>query len=82
MNGHRHHPPLTPRRGFTRIELVMVAFILEIIAVIAAPKLFYTANRTVEAIARGQDRVILVMATGTEKTYTAFQIIWRLWNAG
>lgn len=39
-------------------------------------------NRTVEAIATGQDRVLLVMATGTGKTYTAFQIIWRLWNAG
>ena len=35
-------------------------------------------NRTVEAIARGQNRVLLVMATGTGKTYTAFQIIWRL----
>ncbi|MBM1222702.1 DEAD/DEAH box helicase family protein [Ponticoccus sp. SC2-23] len=39
-------------------------------------------NRTIEAIARGQDRVLLVMATGTGKTYTTFQIIWRLWKAG
>ena len=39
-------------------------------------------NRTVEAIADGQNRVLLVMATGTGKTYTAFQIIWRLWKAG
>lgn len=39
-------------------------------------------NRTVDAIARGEDRVLLVMATGTGKTYTAFQIIWRLWKAG
>lgn len=39
-------------------------------------------NRTIEAIANGQDRVLLVMATGTGKTYTAFQIIWRLWKAG
>ena len=39
-------------------------------------------NRTVEAVARGQDRILLVMATGTGKTYTAFQIIWRLWKAG
>jgi len=38
-------------------------------------------NRTVEAVARGQDRILLVMATGTGKTYTAFQIIWRLWKA-
>jgi type I restriction enzyme R subunit len=39
-------------------------------------------NKAVEAIAKGQDRVLLVMATGTGKTYTAFQIIWRLWKAG
>ncbi len=39
-------------------------------------------NRTVEAIARGQERVSLVMATGTGKTLTAFQIIHRLWKAG
>jgi len=38
-------------------------------------------NRTIEAIARGQDRILLVMATGTGKTYTAFQIIWRLWKS-
>ncbi len=38
-------------------------------------------NRTVEAIARGQNRLLLVMATGTGKTYTAFQIIWRLWKS-
>lgn len=39
-------------------------------------------NRTIEAIAKGQDRILLVMATGTGKTLTAFQIIWRLWKAG
>jgi type I restriction enzyme, R subunit len=39
-------------------------------------------NRTVDAISRGENRVLLVMATGTGKTYTAFQIIWRLWKAG
>ncbi len=39
-------------------------------------------NSAIEAIAKGQDRVLLVMATGTGKTYTAFQIIWRLWKAG
>ncbi len=38
-------------------------------------------NRTVEAIAKGQNRALLVMATGTGKTYTAFQIAWRLWKA-
>ncbi|MDO8141728.1 MAG: DEAD/DEAH box helicase family protein [Candidatus Brocadiales bacterium] len=39
-------------------------------------------NRTVEAIALGQNRILLVMATGTSKTYTAFQIIYRLWKNG
>lgn len=39
-------------------------------------------NRTVEAIAKGQNRILLVMATGTGKTYTAFQIVHRLWKAG
>lgn len=38
-------------------------------------------NRTVEAIICGQQRLLLVMATGTGKTYTAFQIIWRLWKS-
>ena len=38
-------------------------------------------NRTIEAITKGQDRILLVLATGTGKTYTAFQIIWRLWWA-
>lgn len=38
-------------------------------------------NKAIEAIAKGQNRVLLVMATGTGKTYTAFQIIWRLWKA-
>lgn len=39
-------------------------------------------NRTVDAVARGQKRVLLVMATGTGKTYTAFQIVYRLMKAG
>lgn len=39
-------------------------------------------NAAIEAVARGQQRILLVMATGTGKTYTAFQIIWRLWKAG
>ncbi len=38
-------------------------------------------NRTVEAIAKGQSRILLVMATGTGKTYVAFQIIWKLWKS-
>ena len=39
-------------------------------------------NRAVEAIAKGQNRILLVMATGTGKTYTAFQVIHRLWKSG
>src|SRR5829696_3377749 len=39
-------------------------------------------NRSIEAIAKGQKRLLLVMATGTGKTFTSFQIIWRLWKSG
>ncbi len=39
-------------------------------------------NRTIEAVARGQQRCLLVMATGAGKTYTVFNIIWRLWKTG
>lgn len=39
-------------------------------------------NKVMEAIAHGKKRALLVMATGTGKTYTTFQIIWRLWKAG
>lgn len=48
-----------------------------------APR-YYQANainRVIEAIAHDQKRILLVMATGTGKTYTAFQIIWRLWKS-
>ncbi|MCG3652701.1 DEAD/DEAH box helicase family protein [Aliarcobacter butzleri] len=38
-------------------------------------------NKMIEAIAKGQNRILLVMATGTGKTFTAFQIIWRLWKS-
>jgi type I restriction enzyme, R subunit len=49
-----------------------------------APRYYQVSavNAAVEAIAKGRDRILLVMATGTGKTYTAFQIIWRLWKAG
>ena len=49
-----------------------------------APRYYQTnaINAAVEVIAKGQNRILLVMATGTGKTYTAFQIIWRLWKAG
>ena len=39
-------------------------------------------NRTLEAVAKGKDRILLVMATGTGKTYTAFQIVYRLLQSG
>lgn len=39
-------------------------------------------NRVIDAVAQGRERLLLVMATGTGKTYTAFQIIWRLWKSG
>jgi type I restriction enzyme R subunit len=39
-------------------------------------------NRVIEAIAKGDTRLLLTMATGTGKTFVAFQIIWRLWKAG
>ena len=38
-------------------------------------------NKAIEAISRGKNRILLIMATGTGKTYTAFQIMWKLWNA-
>lgn len=48
-----------------------------------APRYYQTEaiNRSIEAIAKDQKRLLLVMATGTGKTYTTFQIIWRLWKA-
>ncbi len=42
----------------------------------------HAINRTVNAIAHGQNRLLLVMATGTGKTYTAFQIVYRLLRSG
>ena len=49
-----------------------------------APRYYQVSavNAAIEAIAKGRDKILLVMATGTGKTYTAFQIIWRLWKAG
>jgi type I restriction enzyme R subunit len=49
-----------------------------------APRYYQTVaiNRAVAAAGEGRRRLLLVMATGTGKTYTAFQIIWRLWSAG
>lgn len=49
-----------------------------------SPRYYQTlaVNNAVEKVAAGEDRLLLVMATGTGKTYTAFQIIWRLWKSG
>ncbi|RTL76116.1 MAG: DEAD/DEAH box helicase [Bradyrhizobiaceae bacterium] len=49
-----------------------------------APRYYQTnaINAVLEAVATGRNRALLVMATGTGKTYTAFQIIWRLWKSG
>jgi type I restriction enzyme R subunit len=48
-----------------------------------SPRYYQTEaiNRTIEAVAKGENRLLLVMATGTGKTYTTFQIIYRLWKA-
>jgi len=43
---------------------------------------FNAISRTIEAIAKGQNRILLVVATGTGKSFTAFQIVWRLWRSG
>lgn len=39
-------------------------------------------NRAVDAVAKGENRILITMATGTGKTFTAFQIVWRLWKSG
>ena len=65
-----------PRRSFFRTTTMMAA---ERSRVTIRP--VNAVNAAIEAIAKGQDRVLLVMATGTGKTYTAFQIIWRLWKS-
>ena len=39
-------------------------------------------NKTIDAVAEGKNRILITMATGTGKTYTAFQIVWRLWKSG
>lgn len=58
---------------------------LIIMCLIIRPPRYYqrvAINRTVDAVAKGQDRLLLVCATGTGKTFMAFQIIYRLWKAG
>jgi type I restriction enzyme R subunit len=62
-------------------ELVLEPYHLDVLG--KEPRYYQTEaiNRTIEAVAKGQKRLLLVMATGTGKTYTTFQIIWRLWKA-
>jgi type I restriction enzyme R subunit len=62
-------------------ELVLEPYFVDVLG--KEPRYYQTEaiNRTVEAVAKGQKRLLLVMATGTGKTYTTFQIIWRLWKA-
>jgi type I restriction enzyme R subunit len=70
-------------KGFTaeQAKIITQDYFLDISG--RSPRYYQTVaiNRTLEAIAKGQDRILLVMATGTGKTYVAFQIIWRLWKS-
>lgn len=70
--------------GIEDDEIALVEQPYHIDATGKEPRYYQTdaINRTIEAVAKGQKRVLLVMATGTGKTYTTFQIIWRLWKAG
>ncbi len=70
-------------RGYTEAQLPFVTQDYHDDGSGKAPRYYQlqTINKTIEAVSKGQNRILLVMATGTGKTYTAFQIIWRLWKA-
>lgn len=70
-------------RGFATNKLPMITQDYHDDGTGKAPRYYQlqAINKTIEAVSRGQNRLLLVMATGTGKTYTAFQIIWRLWKA-
>ncbi|MEY4738542.1 MAG: hypothetical protein RL302_2861, partial [Pseudomonadota bacterium] len=70
-------------RGWSTEAQSVAAFDYALATTAKTPRYYQlnAINRTVEAIAAGQNRVLLVMATGTGKTYTAFQIIHRLWKS-
>ena len=70
-------------RGFTAAQLPIITQDYHDDGSGKSPRYYQlqAINKSLEAISTGQDRVLLVMATGTGKTYTAFQIIWRLWKA-
>lgn len=70
-------------KGYTEAQLPIITQDYHDDGTDKAPRYYQiqAINKTIEAVMRGQNRVLLVMATGTGKTYTAFQIIWRLWKA-
>lgn len=70
-------------KGYTEAQLPVITQDYHDDGTDKAPRYYQlqAINKTIEAIMRGQNRVLLVMATGTGKTYTAFQIIWRLWKS-
>ena len=70
-------------RGFTEAQLPLITQDYHDDGSGKAPRYYQlqAINKTIEAVSRGKNRMLLVMATGTGKTYTAFQIIWRLWKS-
>lgn len=69
-------------KGYTEAQLPIITQDYHDDGTDKAPRYYQlqAINKTIEAVMRGQNRVLLVMATGTGKTYTAFQTIWRLWK--
>ena len=70
-------------RGFKEAELPLITQEYHDDGSGKAPRYYQlqAINKTIEAVSQGKNRMLLVMATGTGKTYTAFQIIWRLWKS-
>lgn len=70
-------------KGYTQAQLPVVTQDYHDDGTGKAPRYYQlqAINKTIAAVSSGQNRVLLVMATGTGKTYTAFQIIWRLWKS-
>ena len=80
----RYEQEVTQGQGFTPAEVIAINQPYYSSQSTYPPRYYQriAINRTVEAIARGQQRLLLVMATGTGKTYTAFQIVYRLLKSG
>ncbi|PAJ74515.1 DEAD/DEAH box helicase [Pseudoalteromonas sp. NBT06-2] len=70
-------------RGFAETQLPLITQDYHDDGSGKAPRYYQlqAINKSIEAISNDQKRILLVMATGTGKTYTAFQIIWRLWKS-